>query len=214
MKRNVLGLAMGGSLLLATTWAAPAATVSLSASPNPIAVGGNTTVDVKVSGLNPGGLPTLTGFNFDLLYNDAVLNATSITFAGALGGGTLTSSDVTTFANSVFASELYMGSFGSVGALEAFQTPEPFTLFSITFNAIAPGLSAISETPEASNSLVVYDGDFETAITDYGFQPVTITVTGEVPPQPVPEGSTLLAVAAVGAMGARTVWRRMKAEKA
>jgi hypothetical protein len=101
-------------------------------------------VDLVISGLGNLSPPSLAGFDFDLSYNPAILSAVSLTFGNFLDLGTLGSlqfSDLST-AGIIHLDEV---SFESSTDLNATQ-PDTFTLATLNFTGLAPGLSSIDFT--------------------------------------------------------------------
>ncbi len=198
-----------GTLALAVQTAS-AAVVSLSPAAQNVTLGSSTTVDVRISDLVPGGAPTLTGFNFQLLYNPAVLLATGVTFGPGMDlgvNGSVNSSDVS-FVPGIFSFEFSLEDFGALEAFQSLPGNIPLTLFSIDFDAVGLGTSSILEDPQASNSLS--DENAENIPYSYEAASITVIPTGG-PPGEVPEASTTVAALALGGLVGRFAWRRAKA---
>jgi hypothetical protein len=115
------------------------AVVSLSLEPTPklINVGDPASLDLVVSGLGNLSAPSLAGFDFDLTYNAAIVDAVSLTF-GSFLGLSAQFTDLST-AGAIHLDEV---SFESPTDLNNAQ-PDTFTLATLNFNGVAPGSSPI-----------------------------------------------------------------------
>jgi hypothetical protein len=81
-------LVLGGSLL----GARPAASIGIAltsggSSSVVVALGGELAVDVTISGLTAGGLPSLQSFELDIVFDDSVLALAGASFGTGLNGG-------------------------------------------------------------------------------------------------------------------------------
>lgn len=124
----------------------PAAAISIDFIPaNQTAnVGDSLSVDVSISGLLAAG-EIVSTFDLAVSYDSSVLFATGVSFGGFLddmlfGGATFNGSDVTTTAGTV---EFFELSFLTDDEL-ALQQPDSFVLATLSFDAIAEGISPLS----------------------------------------------------------------------
>jgi hypothetical protein len=118
--------------------------VSLQPTPQVINVGDPASMDLVVSGLGNLSPPSLGAFDFDLSYNPAILDAVSLTFGTFLDLGTLgslRSSDLSV-AGVIELDEI---SFETSADLNNAQ-PGAFTLATLGFNGVGPGISSIAFT--------------------------------------------------------------------
>lgn len=212
LKPSVARVLALGALVLATDNAVAAAVVSLSPSAQTVTLGSSTTVAVQVSGLSPNAAPTLMAFNFSLVYNPAVLNATGVTFGDGfdLGlNGSVQIKDIS-FPGNVHAFEVSLEDSGPLEAFQSLPANIPLTLFTIEFETIGLGTSDIIEHALAGNGL----DDSNLDDISYSFETASITVipTG-APPNEVPEASTTVAALALCGGVGRFAWRRARATR-
>jgi hypothetical protein len=137
-------LALAIPLLLALAGTAPAEIVL---SFNPVAqtvfLPNTVSVDLVVSGLGGGVSPGLGGFQFNILYDPTIVQATDVTFGLDLGDPgvfeALTSSDVTSPGSASLAETSLLVS----SDLLALQ-PSSFVMATIDFQTVGPGTSLLS----------------------------------------------------------------------
>jgi hypothetical protein len=113
-------------------------------------VGDSFTVDIVVSDL---GSDVVAGFDLDVLFDPAVLLATSVAFGPYLGAATVTASDLTVPG----VADLFQASFLSTADLAALQTG-PFALATLGFDVVGAGSSSLSFRFDSVNMLVGGDG--------------------------------------------------------
>jgi hypothetical protein len=174
------------SMLLACTsllLVAPAQAITISFSPvsQQVNLGSSGSVDIVVS--NRGGVE-IGAFAFDVVFNPAIISATSVTFGTGLGDPTdpletLVAPDVS-LAGRATAAEV---SFLDVASLLALQTSDSFVLATVHFNAVGTGV-----TPLTFANVDFSDGDGNTE--------EVATSTGSVTVVPEP-GSLLLLVSGI-----------------
>lgn len=104
-----------------------------------VTLGDSVSVDVVIEDLDP---PALATFDLDVLFDDSILDVTGVAFGDGLNGGDPFDSlqDDSSFAGGHNANEL---SFLPDGDLNADQ-PGSFTLFTLTFETLAVGTSALT----------------------------------------------------------------------
>ena len=133
MKRlSIIALSLG---LLSALYAGPALAVSLDFAPNSVVVGGvGDTFDVDVVVSNLGG-EIVSAYDFDVLYDAALLNATAVAFGTSLGDPAFfeTFQAATLSAGAVNLAELSLLSDADLAALQS----GPVTLATISFEVIA-----------------------------------------------------------------------------
>lgn len=196
----------GGSLFMAGQSGSQAVTVSIDPTSQNVGLGGVSLVDVKVGGLVNGAPPTLAGFDFTLLYNDAILNATGVSFGTGLGAAIIDTNaflDLTT--PGVFALQFTLEDYA---ALELAQG-DSFTLFTIAFDAIGLGTSSITQDIPGSLS----DPDAVEIPFQFSEGSVTVRPTGPPPNGDVPEPSTVVSVVAFGGLLTRFAWLRTRSAR-
>ena len=172
---------------------ARAFSISLQPSSQTIGVGGNTTLDVVVSGLGDHTSPSLGAFVFWFTYDNSILLANSVSFGSYLDLGSFVppSQDFDlTSPGLIYLSETSLESSADLNAAQ----PSSFTLATIGFQGWAAGASAI-ELDLASSSL---SDEFGTSSLPFDFTGANITV---------PDGGatgSLLALALLGLWVIRT----------
>ncbi|MCB1701183.1 MAG: PEP-CTERM sorting domain-containing protein [Pseudomonadales bacterium] len=136
-KQAASGLA--AVMLLFVSLSVNAVMISVSPSTQTVNVGDSVFVDVIASGLGTGTAPSIGAFDLDVLFDSAILSASTVTFGSGLDVLGLGSLQGVFGANPVNVFEV---SFDTVADLDALQ-PDTFLLFTIGFNAIAQGVSDI-----------------------------------------------------------------------
>ena len=173
---------------------AQAVTVSVLPPSQTVSVGDPVSVDVDVSGLGNFAPPSLDVFDVDVSYDSSILSPTTVVFGSELdvfGVGSIQRAGG--FAPvSVFEASLDLAT-----DLDTLQ-PGQFTLFTITFDAIGPGISPIDASVVLLSDAL---GNFLIART----RGATVTVEPvTVIPEPLTVAGVLLGIASV----ARYVRRR------
>lgn len=127
---------------------ANAISIDLIANQSSVNVGENIEVQVRISGLNDAGAPSLGSYDVNFNYDASLFNFSSIVWGDLLLGNQLDLSGFGSLQNTdsglgwIFASDV---SFDDAADLELFQAGE-FTLFSVLLNAVAIGISDFSLT--------------------------------------------------------------------
>ncbi|MCI0538409.1 MAG: cohesin domain-containing protein [Verrucomicrobiales bacterium] len=118
--------------------------ISLQPSPQIIGVGDPASMELVISGLGNFSSPSLGAFDFDLSYDPAILSAVSLTFGTFLSPGILGSLQ---FSDLTLAGLMHLDevSFESPTDLNDAQ-PDTFTLATLGFTGLAPGISSIDFT--------------------------------------------------------------------
>lgn len=186
MKTTLPKLLVALAVLLLSLHAKANIIVTLEPTPQTISVGSPVSMDLVISGLGNFSAPSLGGFSFDLNYNPAVLSATSLSFGSQLDlgiFGSLRFSDLST-PGSIHLDEV---SFESSGDLAANQ-PSSFTLATLGFTGIGPGISGIGFS---FGSLSDENGQSLQFLTSEG----QVTVNGSTG---IPDGGSTLVLLAIG----------------
>ncbi len=188
MRKIAIGTLLA-ALCLLVAGVAPAATISFVPGDITAGVGDIVSVDIVVSDL---GGEIVSAYDLDVIYDDSMVTATGVSFAGSLGNPLLfevfQDFDLST-SGVVDLAEL---SLLSDAALLASQGGDTVTLASIEFEAIADGTSQLS---------FVFD-DFNDV---KGLRAEPLDVTGE---PTIPEPSAALVFAAGAAVVAGALRRR------
>ena len=168
-------------------------------------VGSTADVEITISGLGPGGPPSVGGYALGIGYDPTLLGLLGVVFGDpvlgnqlALGGLSFQSVDTST-PGGIGITEI---SFDSPAVLDAGQAPS-FTLLTLSFQGLSPGTSPLSiDSYTFSNS----DGTAEVPIDSVGSG--EIIVAGAVVPLPAAAwmGATLLA----GMGGFGTIGRKLR----
>jgi hypothetical protein len=141
MKRFAFAVCAAGLLALAASHAS-AATITITPSTPSVAVGGQVSVDLTVSGLGDGAAPSLGTYDLDLLFDGGLLGVSSVTFGNQLdlfGLGGLQITD-----NSVLGTlNIFELSLDTVDDLNNLQFPS-FRLATITFDTLSAGIAALT----------------------------------------------------------------------
>lgn len=136
MKNNLLGLILSSCLFVATL---PAGAVALYLQPSSssVTVGGNTTVDLMVSGISGMGAPVgLAAFAVELNYDEAMVLPTQVSYGTQLG--TTLDFDMLT------PSPLFVSSTSQEAAGFFAGQPDSFLLATITLQGLANGNTTLT----------------------------------------------------------------------
>jgi hypothetical protein len=177
VKSLMVVIALGGALGSIGAYADP----TLSVGSATIGTGGAATVDLTISGLNPG--QALGGFDVTVNFDPSLLGLVSETFGDpVLGSDQLDPEGFGVFSNVITGSgsvELQDLSLDDASALTTLQ-PSSFTLGTVTFNGVSAGTSALTvSSVDLSDAL----GNAMGAITEAG----SVTVTGSGGTSAAPE---------------------------
>ncbi|RJP36438.1 MAG: hypothetical protein C4547_07385 [Phycisphaerales bacterium] len=165
-----------------------------------VPVGDTFDIDVVISGLGVGAAPSVGAFDFDILFNDAVLSLNSLTFGDPLLGDQIDLSglampgiDLGYSVSAPGVIDVFEFSLDTEAFLNANQADE-FVMFRMSFDAIAAGFSALS----------IDDNDHFFALLDAsGLVDLPATLNdGGITVIPAP-GAAVLAMLGVGFVGLR-----------
>jgi hypothetical protein len=160
----------------------------------PVLVGVEASIDVMATGVVDGGAPSIGVFDFDLVFDPALLEIVSVQFGSGLdvlGLGAIDS--VLTGTGTVNLLQL---SLDTVEDLHALQ-PDEFSLATVTFLTLAAGTSALEVTVNA--------------VGDAFGEPIPITVTnGEIAIVAVPEPASVVLMAGGLALVGGAIGRRAR----
>jgi hypothetical protein len=165
---------VAGLAMLGMSASASAALVSFSPSSGTFGVGGSTSVDVVISGLGDLVAPSVGTYDFNVAFNSSVLGLTGVTFGTGLdlsGLGGVRSTDASV-AGTVNVFELSLDSEADLNDLQSGS----FTLFTLFFEGLAPGTSALSLAVNALG-----DALGETLEADVSGGELTVTADTVVP---------------------------------
>lgn len=186
---NLRGFLAALVLLAAST--AHAAIVSLAPSSIASTVGQPVAVGVIVSGLGAG--EAVGAFDLDVVFDATVLTATSVTFGSALGV-----EGIDQFSIALISSgrvDFAAASLLSEADLLAAQTA-PFSLATLTFDAVAPGASGVNFDLTTFPGLLLSDAFGNALATTVGTES-SVTVTAASVPEP---SGVMLVLLALGVM--------------
>lgn len=173
--------------LVGLSLASEARAVSLALTPagSVAAVGGSVAIAIEIAGLGNGAPPTLSSFDLDVSFDPSVLSFQSATFESALGTG----SDVLTSAAPIGPSSIDVAAASLLDSatLDANQ-PGSFTLATLIFQAIAPGVSPLSIVDAILADTSSIPGGNQIFVDSFSAASVTVS--------PIPEPSALLVFAA------------------
>lgn len=153
-------------------------------------VGSSFSVDVVASGLGAGSAPSLGGYDLDVSFDASVLSFANVAWGTGLdvhGSGLNIQLPDSSTAGLV---NLFEVSFDSGSDLDLLQG-DAFTLFTVTFNANAPGTSALTLSQRGPLS----DAAGNALTADFNNASVTVA------PVPLPAAAWLFASGLAGAMG-------------
>lgn len=159
---------------------AQAAIVSLVPSANSVASGSQLTVNVVVDGLGSG--QVVGGFDLDIVFNASILSATSVVFGTALG-----LDGVDQFSSAILSPGRI--DFAAISLLSgvdllALQVGA-FSIAQLTFDALAPGFTAIGFDLLTAPGLLFSDGFGNSLSVAVGSEgSVTVTAAGGTVPVP------------------------------
>jgi len=171
-------------LVLGAFAAQAAVILSVDPANQSVALGNQAIVQVRGSGL---ALNQVIGaYDVTLQWNSALVSLASATFGGALGTNTIESS--VSGANSVNMASV---SLDSSAILAPLQIPEPFLLFTLTFNTLAAGITPVEFLPRGT--FIIADGDGNIISSASGTDG-SIEITGAN--GGIPEPSTIVLISA------------------
>jgi hypothetical protein len=198
MKPFILTLLVGIAALGFTSPASANITLSLEPTPQSISVGDTTTLDLVISGLGDHASPSLGAFDLDVTFNPSILSPVSVAFGDHLNLGGLGSLQEFNFnaPGSVHVDEI---SFELPADLNSAQ-PSSFTLATLGFRGIGPGVSGLDITGASLSDELANSLEFATS-------GASIEVTGSVP---VPDPGSTAALFAIGLSGLVSGLRRSK----
>jgi hypothetical protein len=180
---------------LLSTLALPAtafsATISALTPAQPIGVGDQTQVNLRISGLGEFTAPSLGGFDFEVSYDGSVVSLTGVSFSTWLNGPDpwLPPKWEVTGAGSVSLDEV---SWESQEFLESLQ-PDAFLLATLYFDGVAQGTSDIG---------ISNPRGLKFALTDAVGQGLPVdTVDGSITVVPLPAAAWLFGSAVIGMAG-------------
>ncbi len=190
MKSLMVVIALGGALGSIGAYAEP----TLSVGSATIGTGGAATVDLNISGLNPG--QALGAFDVTVSFNPSLLGLASETFGDpVLGGDQLDPEGLGVFSNVNTGSgsvEFQDLSLDDASALTALQ-PSSFTLATVTFSGVSAGTSALTVSDFTLSDAL---GNAIDAITQAGSVEVmgsgNISAAPEIDPASTASALTLL----------------------
>ncbi|MDJ0869668.1 MAG: cohesin domain-containing protein [Myxococcota bacterium] len=193
MKMRARIAALGAIFLLVGAGAASALPVTLTASSSSVAVGGEMSVDVGVSGLEAGGDPSLLAYTLTIDFDDSLLDVVDVAFGDGLGtpcpvGDPNPACEASASANPVDADSLRIQSISFLADLSA--QPAAFLLATLTFEGVAEGDAVIALVEDAFTELVMRDEGISIEGPDSPLPSVDVTVV------PEPGTATLLAFGA------------------
>lgn len=178
MKRLAIILAAAVS---AFGLASPAGAISIGLQPNAsiISVGGNASVDIVISGLGAFSAPSLGAFSMELAYDPAIVTPNSALFGSFLDLGNFGSVQVFDLTSSGLI-KLDEISLETPADLNASQ-PGTFTLATLGFTGVAPGVSPITFTlvdlsDESGSSLNANAANGSITVTGASVPDVTSTL--------------------------------------
>ncbi|WP_200346865.1 hypothetical protein [Halochromatium glycolicum] len=193
MNKSVFALA-GLLSTLAVPAVAFSATISALTPADPIEVGDQTQVNLRISGLGDFTAPTLGGFDLRVSYDDSVVSLTDVSFSTWLGGPD-PSFPPEWDDTAAGSGSLYEVSLESTEFLDNLQ-PDAFLLATLYFEGVAQGTSDI----DFSNVFLIGADAFASEIAVDELNPGSITVV------PLPAAAWLFGSAVIGLAGIG--WRR------
>jgi hypothetical protein len=168
---------------------AGATTLAVNPASQMVSVGNSVTSSVTISGLGGHVPPSLGTYDLNVSFDPTILSFTNVTFGDPLLGDELDPSglgDVQTTTPGIGTVEIFELSLDSASLLNSSQ-PSAFTLFQISFDAIAEGTSSLSIT---INALGDENGNSLPATIQNG----SVEVSTSTVPEPSSRGSLLCGV--------------------
>jgi hypothetical protein len=193
MRRAPVLAGLAGFLLRSAS--ADAVLIDFAPSAQTVTAGAAVGVDIVVSGLGDLSEPSLGTFDLDLSYDPSVLSVVSVTLTPLLGDVSLGEAvEVVDLATAGLV-DLLLLSLLSPAELDSLQ-PESFVLATLSFDALAPGTSALALTQVLLGDAFGADLDATT-----GTGAITVSIDGTPVPEPTLAGFLLAAV--LGLVAAR-----------
>jgi hypothetical protein len=193
MRRAPVLAGLAGFLLRGAS--ADAVLIDFAPSAQTVTAGAAVGVDIVVSGLGDLSEPSLGTFDLDLSYDPSVLSVVSVTLTPLLGDVSLGEAvEVVDLATAGLV-DLLLLSLLSPAELDSLQ-PESFVLATLSFDALAPGTSALALTQVLLGDAFGADLDATT-----GTGAITVSIDGTPVPEPTLAGFLLAAV--LGLVAAR-----------
>lgn len=165
---------------------AQTATITVTPSSQTTAVGSNVLVSVSIAGLLDGVAPSLGAFDLNLLFDPSILSVSNFSFGtglDVLGLGSVQFSDVTT-PGLLSIGEISLDLPADLNTLQS----GAFALFTVTFQAVGTGVSALGL-------------DINALSDAYGEALAATTINGSVSAVPLPAAVWLLLSGVLGVCG-------------
>jgi hypothetical protein len=194
---------------------ANASVISVNVSNSSLGIGDTVNVDFRISGLTRAIGDSLSGFDFDILYDEAAFSLTSYDFNDPVLGNQLDLleafslgfyGDVITTGGGVL--DAYGVSGNSDWVLDSDQADE-FSFLNLSFRAIAETSSSVFEIDLVDPNLLALDSMFNNLSVAYSPVSASVVVSDASTPTPVPEPATLL-LFSMGLLGVCFIRRSKK----